>query len=215
MQQNGKRQRRWLKWGFRLMLIGFVGWCIGMIFLVSTIHHRGTVDEAQDADVIVVLGAGLSRSGRPGYALTRRASQAAELWHAGYADTIICTGGLAENRERTEADACREVLSWRGVPASAVVLEGRSRSTEENALFTAEIMIANGWETAIVVSDSYHMLRSDYLFTSEGVEVFMSPVPAEQIRGRPSYHYSVIREVAAFHWQIFKDIFNIPVTNIS
>lgn len=210
-----KRQRRWFKWLFGITLLGFAAWCVGMIALVGTIHHRGTVDEAQTADVIVVLGAGLSRSGRPGYALTRRASHAAELWHAGYAETIICTGGLAENRNRTEADACREVLSWRDVPASAVVLEGRSRSTEENALYTAEIMSANAWETAIVVSDSYHVLRADYLFTSEGIEVFTSPVPAEQIRGRPTYTYSVLREVAAFHWQIFKDIFGIPVTNIS
>lgn len=215
MQQNRKRQRRWLKWGIRLIIIGFLGWFIGVVALVATIHQRGTIEEAQEADVIVVLGAGLSRSGRPGYALTRRSSQAAELWHAGHANTIICTGGLAENRNRTEADACREVLSWRGVPASAVVLEGRSRSTEENALFTAEIMEANGWETAVVVSDSYHVLRADYLFTSEGIEVFTSPVSADQIRGRPTYEYSVLREVAAFHWQIFKDIFNIPVTNVS
>jgi uncharacterized SAM-binding protein YcdF (DUF218 family) len=204
----------WRLWLGRIILVAIAMWLLIIIGLISLIHYTGTIDEAQSADVIIVLGAGLSNSGRPGWALTRRSAHAAELWKQGSAETIICTGGTGYNQSRSEADGCREVLIRNGVPSSAIILEENSRSTEENAIFSRQIMDANAWETALLVSDSYHVFRGRYIFSSQGIDVFLSPVPAQEIRGFPTYYSSVFREVLALHWQVFKDIFNLQVTSV-
>lgn len=198
----------------RMILAMITLWLLIIISLISLIHYTGTIDEPQSADVIIVLGAGLSNSGRPGWALTRRSRHAAQLWHQNYAPTIICTGGTAYNQTRSEAEGCREVLTRNGVPFSAIILEDQSRSTEENAIFSRQIMNANDWETALLVSDSYHVFRGRYIFSNQGIDVFLSPVPAEQIRGFPTYYSSVFREVLALHWQVIKDSFNLQVTHV-
>lgn len=209
-----KKSFRWRFWLGSMLLFGFVLWLLIVFALIGVIHYTGTVDESESADVIIVLGAGLSRSGRPGWALTRRSSHGAELWHQGFASNIICTGGYGENQTRSEADACREVLNRRGVPSSVIVLEERSRSTEENAMYSKEIMQDNGWQTALIVSDSYHVFRARYIFSHESIDVSLSPVSAELIEGRPTYIYSMLREIVALHWQVLKYMFNIDITHI-
>jgi uncharacterized SAM-binding protein YcdF (DUF218 family) len=205
---------KWRLWLKSMLLALIVLWLLVFLGLISIIHYTGTIDEAHSADVIIVLGAGLTRSGRPDWALTGRSTHAAELWQQGYADKIICTGGVGNGQTRSEADACREVLNRHGVPSSVIFLEDKSRSTEENAIFSYQIMQANHWQTALLVSDSYHVFRARYIFASEGMDVFLSPVPAERIRSRSFYISSVLREVAALHWQLFKNIFNLQVTHV-
>ncbi|MGB7341658.1 MAG: YdcF family protein [Phototrophicaceae bacterium] len=199
----------------RFILILIIGWSTVIVGLIATIHYTGTVNEPAPSDAIVVLGAGLSRSGRPGYALTRRSAHAADLWQQGYADTIICTGGVAANQSRSEAEGCMEVLVRNGVPTSAILLENNSASTEENALYTQPILDDYHLNSIILVSDSYHLFRARHIFNTVGIaDISLSPVSANLIRGYPSYESSLIREVLALHWQVFKTIFNIPITNL-
>lgn len=199
----------------RILFISSGVWLLVVIALLFTIHKTGTIETAEPSDAIVVLGAGLSRNGRPGWALTRRSNHAAELWHQGLADTIICTGGIADNQSRSEAEGCLEVLVRNGVPPSAVLLEPNSRSTEENAIFTQEILQQNNLNSLIIVSDGYHLFRANYIFETLGIDnITLSPVSSSLIRGYPTYETSVIREVLALHWQVFKTIFNIPITNL-
>lgn len=176
------------------------------------IDAYGRQDFAQKADVIIVLGAGLRRNNTPGPALTRRAAQAAELWQAGYAPVIICAGGKPGDRTRSEADACAELLRADGIPAEAIILEDTSRSTEENAIETRSIMDTNGWQTAILVSDGYHLFRARHLFLNADIPVYTSP--ASTSPRFTEYIVFMLREVVAFHWQIFKETFNIPITYV-
>ncbi len=197
------------RWGIRLAIVGFI-W----LFLVATvIHVYGYRDEQQPVDVIVVLGSGLRRDGRAGPSLTRRSSRAAELWHQGVATQVICTGGKTERAPRAEAEACRDILLERGVPDEAITLENRSFSTEENAINTRAIMDAHGWQTALLVSDAYHMLRAQIIFRSQGIEAYISPVPVSEIPFS-FYLWALTREVAAIHWLVIKTALNLPVTHV-
>jgi len=192
----------------RLLLL----WLALALLLAGSIVAYGRVDRADSADVIVVLGAGLNRSDRPGPALIRRADRAAALYAEGAAPALICTGGFGYGRSRSEADACAELLRARGVPAAAIVLEEQSRSTEENALYTREIMEANGWRTAVVVSDAYHLLRAAWIFERAGIAHTTSPAASDP---PPTLLASAIaREVAAFHWLALKIVLNLPVTYV-
>jgi uncharacterized SAM-binding protein YcdF (DUF218 family) len=194
------------------MLLAAVLWLYVVVVLLVVIDAYGRVDRVQAADVIVVLGAGLRRDNTPGPALTRRSARAAELWQAGYAPVIVCSGGKPGNRTRSEADACAELLRGDGVPDSAILLEDTSRSTEENAIETDAILQANGWDSAVVVSDGFHLLRATRLFEQAGITAFASPAGVEP----PPSEYLVylLREVMAFHWLAFKDLFNLPITYV-
>ena len=180
----------------------------------TAVHFTGLQDTTEPADVIIVLGAGLREDGRPGPALTRRTRHAAALWHEGIAPLVLCTGGQSEYYPRTEAAACREILLAAGLPDEAILTEERSRSTEENAIYSKRLLDDLRLSRLVLVSDSYHMLRAGWLFGMQGIETYASPVPADRIRGPLVYPYSLVREFIAFNWQLFKDIFGIPWTHV-
>jgi uncharacterized SAM-binding protein YcdF (DUF218 family) len=186
-------------------------WLVVALLLSVTIFMYGRVDQAQTADVIVVLGAGLQPDDRPGPALIRRTAQAVALWQRGIADHVICAGGFGLNRTRSEADACAQLLIDQEVPPEVIILEERSRSTEENALYTHDIMQANDWQTVVLVSDGYHLLRAHWIFERAGIVNWPSPA-----LDPPFFNHfsSTLREIVAFHWLAFKTVFNLPVAYV-
>lgn len=192
-------------------------WLVIVAGLVMAIFFYGDDDpvtaSGATADTIIVLGSGLRRDGSAGDALTRRSIWAARLYAQGAAPAVICTGGVGQGQRRSEADACREILLARGVPDSAIHLEDRSHSTEENAIFARDIMLANDWEDAVLVTDSFHMLRANWIFRTQGIDHYRSPVPRQWMR---NYWYvrHTSREVLALHWQAFKQVFDLPVTSL-
>lgn len=193
----------------RIALIAFGIWLILAIALGIVVNVYGMTDRAAPADVIVVLGSGVNLDGSPGPAQIRRASHAAELWKAGFAPAIICAGGYPGLSKFSEAHACAQLLRASGVPADVIVLEERSRSTEENAVYSHETMRANGWNSALIVSDGYHLLRATWIFSAEGVTFTTSPCepppPFDALN-------STLREIIALHWQVFKTVLGLPYT---
>ena len=139
---------------------------------------------------------------------------AAGLWREGIAPLVLCTGGQSEYYPRTEADACREILLGAGLPAEAILVEERSRSTEENAIYSKRILDEGRLSRVVLVSDASHMLRARWLFHKQGIDTYASPVPTNRIRDARVYPLALIREFIAFNWQLFKDAFNIPWTHV-
>ena len=118
------------------MLAALAGWFFPQQVL--------TVDSGPvTADVIVVLGGGsLERPGR-----------AAELFKAGEAPRIICSGlGDAEVNE--------SYLTNSGVPAADILLEPKSHTTRENAKFSIPLLHALGAHRVIIVTTWYHSRRA-------------------------------------------------------
>jgi uncharacterized SAM-binding protein YcdF (DUF218 family) len=194
--------------------LGAIG--LAVILTLATlvaIDQYGLVDRAQPADVIVVLGSRVQRGGRPSPSLSRRARWAAELYKRGFAPVIICSGGLGDNPP-TEAEAACSLIQSLGVPQSAIALETQARSTEETSLYVAAIMRARGWDSAVVVSDGYHLARTAMLFSRASVVVY--PSPAQQLSGpmRPVERFMRGgRELAAILWYWFKTVLGLPITD--
>ncbi len=197
----------------RILLASFVLLFLFEIGLAASIHIFGLSDYTRPVDAIIVLGAGLNPDNTPTPSMIRRADHAAALWQRGIATHIICSGGYPGRATVSEASACETVLLAAGVPASAIILEETSRSTEENALETQAIMQANGWQTAVIVSDGYHLLRANWLFQMSGITGYSSPV-TESYPTLTEYVISVLREMAALHWQVIKEIFDFQITYI-
>jgi uncharacterized SAM-binding protein YcdF (DUF218 family) len=169
--------------------------------LLSLLDAYGFQDRAQPADAIVVLGSRVYPGGVPGPSLTRRARHAADLYAQGLAPFVICTGGQGDETVPSEASVACGLVAEAGVPPEALLLEDRSHSTEENALYTAELLAPRGLSAVIVVSDSYHLYRANLLFTRAGLTPYTSP--AAPVTGRIFWverYYRVTREMAALAW---------------
>jgi uncharacterized SAM-binding protein YcdF (DUF218 family) len=140
----------------------------------AAIDRYGSVDRAQPADAIVILGCRVGPGGIPSDSLRTRTLHAVELYRQGLAPAIICTGGLGTHPpEESRVEAALALR--RGVPATAIFREERSHSTLENARYAAEICRARGWKRVIVVSEPYHLYRSAACFRRVGLDPYPSP----------------------------------------
>ena len=76
------------------------------------------------------------------------ARRAAELYHQGYADKILFTGGLGRNTlgmlPEPEAVRFAKVAMECGVPESALIMEDKSTNTAENIRFTHDLLAKMG-----------------------------------------------------------------------
>lgn len=152
--------------------------------LRATLERRHPViDEARlpKADAIVVLGGGdprwwLDRGVADPYQLPRsRIAAGARAWLARRAPVVVLSGGGA--RGRTEAEMMARAIRHLGVPAHALLLETRSRSTLDNARFTAALAREHGFRRILLVTSALHMPRAMRLFGNTGVEAIPVPVP--------------------------------------
>ncbi|MBN1681118.1 MAG: YdcF family protein [Anaerolineae bacterium] len=198
------------RWGRRLIFVGIVLALVGMLLagaLAATIVRYGDVDRTRDADVIVVLGGG--------YAGTiRRTQHAVTLYQQGYAPYVLCAGGLRLHLGDTEAERCSRIAKEGGIPPEAILLENNSFSTEENAIHAAAVMRQRGWQTAVVVSDNYHLWRARWMFDEQDITVWTSP--AQVTTGpldRSEYVSGVLHELAAVGWYTAKTILRLPYTD--
>jgi len=157
---------------------------LGLAGLAGFIEGYGRRDQARKADAIVVLGASVLPSGQPALTLRARTLHAVALYKKGLAKKIICTGGVGDYPP-AEARAAADLAQQRGVPKSDLVLENKSTSTYENALYTKRLCQKRGWKSVIVVSDGYHLWRAQLLFRRAGLQVWTSPAPDSPTRTQP------------------------------
>jgi uncharacterized SAM-binding protein YcdF (DUF218 family) len=128
-------------------------------------------------DAIVVLGGGILEKGtlRPTIELTdesrRRTACGADLYREGRAPTLVVSGGSAAiwGSGPRESAAMKEWALRLGVPAEAIMMEDRSRTTYENALLSKQVL---GDRTAILlVTSANHLPRATALFLKQGFRV--------------------------------------------
>jgi uncharacterized SAM-binding protein YcdF (DUF218 family) len=132
-----------------------------------------------DGDCIVVLGGALGAPMPPRVDVefneaVDRVYKTAQLFRAGKGRVVIVTAGnqpWSESRW-AEAELIRDLLVEWGVPHDVVVLEGSSRNTRENAVYSKNIIDAYMCENTLLVTSAAHMPRSLAAFKSIGVNAF-------------------------------------------
>jgi uncharacterized SAM-binding protein YcdF (DUF218 family) len=131
---------------------------------------------AGHAEAIVVLGANAyppdasQPEPLPGYSTFLRCQHAAWLYRNWKALPVVASGGLVSSRV-VIADVMRQTLLEAGVPDSMIWTERASRSTYENALFTAQLLQSKQIHRIALVTEGYHMLRSVQCFRKQGIDV--------------------------------------------
>ncbi len=147
---------------------------LAVAYFSLRIQQQSTRDEAQSADIILVLGAAEYR-GKPSPVLKARLDHALELYNQHLAPRIMTTGGAGGDPIYTEGGVGRAYLMSRGVPSEAIVVESEGESTLESTARAGEIMERMGLRSAIVVSDGYHIFRVKKMLQSRGLVAYGSP----------------------------------------
>jgi len=93
-----------------------------------------------------------------------RADTAITLWKAGWAPIIVFSGAAIDPESVSSAEIMRREALRQGVPENAVLVEGASTTTEENAAEVAKLMAGRKLHSAILVTSPYHQRRAAYEF---------------------------------------------------
>jgi uncharacterized SAM-binding protein YcdF (DUF218 family) len=145
-----------------------------LVHVAKLIEMQSLEDEAQPADVILVLGAAEYR-GKPSPVLRARLDHALSLYMRGMAPRIITSGGAGGDPVFTEAEVSRDYLTMRGLPSEAIILEPNGDSTVHSIMAVAEILRRMNLHTVILVSDGYHIFRAKRILEFEGFTAYGSP----------------------------------------
>ncbi|MEL6552751.1 MAG: YdcF family protein [Cyanobacteria bacterium J06621_11] len=160
--------------------------------LVSTLESQYvSPDPVPTADAIVVLGGATAPhiAPRPWVEVLEagdRILYGARLYNQNKAPKLILSGGRVTWRgssEASEADDMKEIALAMNVPISAILLEGTSLNTRQNAVNVAPILKAESIQSVLLVTSAVHMPRSVAIFNKLGIEVIPAPtdylVPTE------------------------------------
>lgn len=132
-------------------------------------------DYARHADVIIVLGCNVEGDNGPSPCVKARTAHAADLYKQGLAPVVIASGGPTDEHGPTESSVLEMLLERQGVPASAIIQENRALNTIQNIGNSQAIMRAHNWNTAILVTEPFHINRASLIAHDAGLTVYPSP----------------------------------------
>ena len=109
-----------------------------------------------DTCAVLVLGYPNDTDGSPGAIQRLRVAAGVAAWRAHACSRIVVSGAAVHNRY-VEAVSMAKLVEEQGVPAAAVVVEKRARSTWENV--ACSLPSLQGFDRIFVASDSLHAYR--------------------------------------------------------
>jgi uncharacterized SAM-binding protein YcdF (DUF218 family) len=164
----------------KIGLAAVTGLALAVGYMTYRIWDQGGRDEARTADAIVVLGAA-QYNGTPSPLFEARLAHAVQLYKDGIAPIFIVTGGKLPDDRTTEAAAARAYAVAHDVPAEAILVEDQSRTTLEQLRTVRGMLRDRGLQSAVLVSDRTHMLRSLRIAHDLGIEAYGSPTTTSPV----------------------------------
>ena len=143
-------------------------WMLAAVLVMMAVQ-AGNRPGPEDCTV-VVLGCQVSANGEPTVMLRDRIDAAYDYLTAHPESRCVASGGQNDNEPISEAACIRNTLAARGIDPDRILLEDRSRSTEENLRFTAEIIRQQGFNPRVAIaSDNFHQLRAGVWAEKDGL----------------------------------------------
>ena len=181
---------RWRRFGFAAMMAALLvlavsAWTSLGALMLNPLEERFARPSAlpERVDGIVVLGGGFEGAinlSRGGYELNSggdRFVETAVLARRFPEAKVLVSGGSGALvlEGEGDADTAPRLLEALGVARDRLILENRSRNTEENARFSYEMAQPQQGETWLLVTSAFHMPRSMGLFRKANFGVIPWP----------------------------------------
>jgi uncharacterized SAM-binding protein YcdF (DUF218 family) len=189
--------------GFALVLLVIVTLVGASAITVWRAAHTDDASVVDRADLFIVVGAA-QYNGTPSPVFQGRLVQALRLWHQGKSDLIVTVGSNQPGDTTTEAQAAKDYLVGRGVPASAIVALPVGHSTYDSMQAVAQELHARSLETAFLVSDPWHNARIKAMAGDLGLTGYASATSTSAARSEESRGKGYLRETFAYlYYRIF------------
>ena len=134
---------------------------------VNCSHIPDSIND-DDSNAIVVLGFCLNPDGSMKKELEGRLFKAVSIYKKYPNSYILVTGGgtATQNKQATEANCMADWLEENGVSRDKIIIENKSQTTIENALFSAEILNDKypKIDKITIVTSDYHISYGALLF---------------------------------------------------
>lgn len=132
----------------------------------------------------------------------------------GQSPKLVLAGGQEHYERRPKAEGMAEIAREGGVPDSDIVIEGRSRSTLQNAMFSYDLIDKDEAAAVAIVTDRFHLPRSwaSFKWAGDGPVILVSAERPEEpvdwdnlFREAPKWPLNFARAAAysvlnAFDW---------------
>jgi uncharacterized SAM-binding protein YcdF (DUF218 family) len=147
-----------------LRILGIILWTAIACVLIICFSIPMNDTQQTKFDVILVLGNPANSDGSIAPVASSRVLEAIRQYRAGVAPHLLMTGGAVKN-QFVEAQVMLNFALSQGVPASALLAEGQSRNTIQNAYYSYKIMQTHDWTSVLVVSSPSHLRRASLIFS--------------------------------------------------
>ena len=155
-----------IRWLIAIVVLSVWAALIGTSLYVALYEPS---DEVPSGAAIVALAGDAGKAGQVTGETEARIARAVELYDAGAAPVLVVTGGSG-GTDPTVAAAMRDFAIEAGVPEEAILVEDRSHSTLQNAMFTADLAELDKSEPIIIVTHRYHLPRANASFRWAGFD---------------------------------------------
>jgi uncharacterized SAM-binding protein YcdF (DUF218 family) len=145
-----------------------------------------------EGEILVVLAADNLGDGLMGAGTYWRCIYGMWAFRKGGFRKLVLSGGT---QPAPVAESMRQFMISQNVPAGSIVVEGRSRSTRESAVFTGQLLQGVAGRRVLLTSD-YHVYRASRAFAAAGQAVL------------PCYYPDAIKRGMnwRFRWPAFLDL---------
>lgn len=130
--------------------------------------------ELVKTDAAIVLGAA-AWNDKPSPVFRERINYSIWLYENNYVDKIIFTGGKGKDDKYAESEVARDYAIKNNVNSEDILIETKSKITEENLKYAYEIAMEENLNTFTIVSDPLHMKRAMLISKTIGMESYASP----------------------------------------
>lgn len=179
-----------------LSILFFLWFSIHIIYIIID----GNKDEGKSADIAVILGTTVNTDGTLSERLEKRMECGLKLYQDGRVKKIIVSGGLGKEGF-LEGDKMKDYLLGKGMPDSLVIVDNKGNNTTATVANTLQMKDSLHYNSIIVVSQYFHLMRTKMLFKKGGFEN-VSSVSPDYSEYRD--FYSLFREFFAYYYDRLK-----------
>jgi len=119
---------------------------------------------------------------QPSPVFVERINHGIALYRAGQVQTLLFTGGVGAGKQIAESEAAKRYAMVRGVPASDILTESESHTTDENLRFAKRVAEQHHLQSFLIVSDPLHMKRAMAMAHDLGLSALPSPTPTTRYK---------------------------------
>ena len=178
----------------RALLLTALPIMLAFTLAAALIVADGLTDDIRAADVAIVPGNTVEKDGRPSARLRARLNQTVALYRQGLFPHVIVSGGVGREGF-DEAEVMKQYLIENGVPEGSIRVDSGGATTYLTARNAARTMRENGWRSAVVVSQYFHVPRMRLALRRSGVApVYSAHARYFELRDG----YSIAREVIGY-----------------